>query len=177
MKKTIFMLGLSVFAFACSKKTQVTKETTQTTVKEETKVVNTPKPTQTPTNTLVFSFKRTPCYGRCPTYAFQLFSDGKVTYNGTAYVELLGNYEAKVDENFKKQIEEYARKIDFTNLRNRYPDPTIAISDVPSAISFLKIDGEEKTITNLMDAPQQLIEFEHFIDDLFKKVNWQKAKE
>ena len=90
MKKiSLFVMLISVAFFACSRKK--VEKTTATKIEKEAPV-DKPVVTQTTTQTtskgsnteavdanLVAKIKRTPCYGKCPVFTIELFSNGLVT--------------------------------------------------------------------------------------------------
>ena len=43
------------------------------------------------------AMRRTPCYGKCPTYKLNIFSNGDIIYQGIRFVEKLGLYKSTID--------------------------------------------------------------------------------
>ena len=127
MKHLLLTLSTLLFVAACTKKTA--GKSSQTTTKTTAPVVVVTAPTtpvQTPTSTayakgipddinpdLVASLQRSPCFGYCPTFKIELFSDGKAYYHGTGHVARMGNYTAKADAAFMKRIEDKALSIKY----------------------------------------------------------------
>ena len=183
----LISLALLVFSIAlimpsCTPKT--TKPVTETPTppppppaeeepKEEPKVpdVVTPKPRKL----LVASIKKTGCFGKCPTYEAQLFSDGQVLYKGTAHVDRIGTYEAvpgmdKADEVMRKAME-----INFFDFESRYPKDGPLIADASNTITFIRSGRLEKEVFNNHDAPKELRDFESYLVDFFNGLKYVKV--
>ena len=191
MKNTFLLIALfSVAALACSKK-QVDK-TTATKVEKETTVVKKDKPTETQTtpqttakgsNTeggdanLIAKIKRTPCFGKCPVFTVELFNNGLVKYNGMAYVERKGNFTAKASPEFIKQIQDKALAIKYLSFENKYPISPVAIADLPTTTTYIRIGEASKQILDNFDAPRELIDFENWLEKEFNKLEWKAVGE
>ena len=188
MKNILFALLTLVFVVACSKKTA--QKSSPTAAKPTAPVTVVTAPIPTPTSTayakgipddinpdLVASLQRSPCFGYCPTFKIELFSDGKAQYHGMAHVARVGNYTAKADAAFMKRIEDKALAIKYLSLSDKYPTGDIAVSDVPTITSYIRIGKDGKRITNNYDPPKALTEFEQWLEAQFEGLNWQAAKE
>ena len=90
-----YLLFLCVL-FACGS----SKNSTETKVKELKKE-------------LIISLQRTPCYGTCPIYKMEIFSDGSAFYHGERFVEKMGNYEFSVSKETLNYILKKADEIGF----------------------------------------------------------------
>ncbi|MCB0546426.1 MAG: hypothetical protein KDD19_02505 [Phaeodactylibacter sp.] len=122
---------------------------------------------------LFASLKRSPCYGHCPVYEVQFYSNGQALYLGEHNVPLQGIYLGAVADSVIQQILEKARTIDFFNLSDFYPEKGKPIADLPQTITYLNDGRQEKTITNNHLAPVELIEFERLLDQLAQDIQWQ----
>lgn len=119
-------------------------------------------------------FQKTPCFGKCPVYEVKFFSDGRVTWLGRMNVERTGEYEARVDQSVLKSIKSKAEEIDFFALRNEYPVES-KVADLPTTITYLRIGDMEKQVKNTYEAPENLLTFEKFLEDLIKGLTWRKV--
>jgi hypothetical protein len=191
MKNILFALSTLLFVAACTKKTAEKSSQSSTKTTAPVVVVTTPAtPVPTATSTsyakgipddvnpdLVASLQRSPCFGYCPTFKIELFADGKARYNGTGHVARMGNYTAKVDAAFMKRIEDKALSINYLSLLDHYPTGDVAVSDVPTVTSYIRIGKDGKRITNNYDPPKALTEFEQWLEAQFEGLNWQAVKE
>ena len=185
MKNIALMLLLFLTtATACSKKiveqTTPTKVETETTPVPKPVSVETKAPVQTPKVTvpegtdvnLVAKIKRTPCFGKCPVFTVELYNNGTVKYNGVAFVEKKGNFVAKANSELVQQIQSKALSIKYLSFENKYPIAPVAIADLPTTTTYVRIGDVGKQISNNFDAPRELIEFENWLEQEFNKLDW-----
>ncbi len=123
---------------------------------------------------LVLSLERTTCYGNCPYYKIKIYSNGLAYYQGKKNVKNIGWYSAKISPRRINQILEKAYQIDYMQLERKYPIKGLGITDFPTCITYVKSQGEQKTVYNKNDAPQSLIEYERFFDKVLENVAWKK---
>ena len=128
-----------------------------------------------------FSMKRTPCYGKCPTYNIIFFNDGKVIYEGKKFVPNEGKYEGQLNIKTLALIQDKIRQVDFFNLDSVYD---ARISDLPSVILEVNMDGKNHKVIDRYKGPKKLREFEKYIDNFILKLengllgdSWRKVSE
>ena len=110
---------------------------------------------------LIISLQRTPCYGTCPIYKMEIFSDGSAFYHGERFVEKMGDYEFSVSRETINYILKKAVEIGFFELEDKY---TANITDLPKTITFMKNGKDEKRVIDYYGAPKALKEFESLVD-------------
>lgn len=125
---------------------------------------------------LILALKRTGCYGKCPVFEANVFSDGKATYKGIRYVEMPGNYEALADTSWQNKILEKALKLQYFDLAASYPIDGHFIADLPTTTTAVFFNGNTKTIHDNFDAPKALIEFETFLENALLELKWTKVE-
>ena len=111
---------------------------------------------------LIISLQRTACFGTCPIYKIEIFSDGSGIYTGTRFVENIGITEFTLSETQINIILTQAESINFTNMQKEYSEP---ISDLPT--TFIQI--KDKRIRDYVGAPKTLKNLENLIDQLYQK--------
>ncbi len=124
---------------------------------------------------LVATMERTTCYGKCPYYKIWIYSNGVLVYHGKNHVDKLGLFQTQVSPRKVYQILEKAYQIDFFGLNEKYPEQGLGILDFPTCITYLKINGQEKTIYNRNNSPVSLVNLEELIDRVADEARWQKA--
>lgn len=191
MKNLLLICFAALLIAACSKKTppQTTRiapsHEVPTTVQEPiivvkeapktaTKAVGIPKGID---ENLLASLHRSPCFGRCPSFKYELFEDGNATYSGYAYASRTGNYMTKVDNAFIKRIVDKALTVKYLYLSNQYPTGDVAVADLPTTTTYIRIGADGKKISNNYDPPRELAEFEQWLEAQFETLNWQQVKE
>ena len=111
---------------------------------------------------LIISLQRTACFGTCPIYKIEIFSDGSGIYTGTRFVENIGITKFSLSEPQLNLILTQAETIGFTNMEKEYSEP---ISDLPT--TFIQI--KDKKIRDYTGAPKTLKNLENLIDQLYQK--------
>ena len=125
---------------------------------------------QEPGEDVLFSQKKTACYGYCPTYELTVFHDGRVVFFGEAHVEPLGRYAARLNEleliYFKQEFE----KIRFFELEDQYYQE---VSDRSTTYVYYNDGTREKKIMDYYGAPAGLKGLEKKIEALIGKLEWE----
>ena len=111
---------------------------------------------------LIISLQRTACFGTCPIYKIEIFSDGSGSYTGTRFVENIGITKFSLSETQLNLILTQAEAIGFTNMKEEYSEP---ISDLPT--TFIQI--KHKKIRDYTGAPKTLKNLENLIDQMYQK--------
>ena len=111
---------------------------------------------------LIISLQRTACFGTCPIYKIEIFSDGSGIYTGTRFVQNIGITKFSLSETQLNLILTQAEAIGFTNMQEEYSEP---ISDLPT--TFIQI--EDKKIKDYTGAPKTLKNLENLIDQMYQK--------
>ena len=111
---------------------------------------------------LIITLQRTACFGTCPIYKIEIYTDGSGTYTGTRFVENIGVTEFSLSATQLNLILTQAEAIGFTNMKEEYSEP---ISDLPT--TFIQI--KDKRIRDYTGAPKTLKNLENLIDQLYQK--------
>ena len=111
---------------------------------------------------LIISLQRTACFGTCPIYKIEIFSDGSGIYTGTRSVKNIGVTKFSLSKTQLNLILTKAEAIGFTNMKEEYSEP---ISDLPT--TFIQI--KDKRIRDYTGAPKTLKNLENLIDQLYQK--------
>ncbi len=112
---------------------------------------------------IFITMERTPCFGKCPAYKLTIFNTGKVNYEGFDFAPKQGKYHANIN---KEQIDELKNNIKLINLFNLKDKYDYSITDIPSCILYVQLDGKKKKILDRYGAPKELRDFENLIDSM-----------
>lgn len=110
----------------------------------------------------IIELQRTACFGTCPIYRIQIFSDGTGIYNGKKFVENIGEIRFQISKEEIKNILEFAKRIKFSEMKDEYYE---AISDLPTTYVTIK----EKSIKDYVGSPKELRKLEELIDQICLK--------
>ena len=111
---------------------------------------------------VIISLQRTACFGTCPIYKIEIYTDGSGIYTGTRFVENIGVIEFSLSETQINLILTQSESIGFMNMKEEYSEP---ISDLPT--TFIQI--KDKRIRDYIGAPKTLKNLENLIDQLYQK--------
>lgn len=111
--------------------------------------------------TIFISMERTPCLGKCPGYTITIYETGMVIYEGRDFVEREGKYTAMLSNEAMNELKNYIKSINFFNFKDKYDKE---ITDIPSCIVAVSLDGKYKKIIDRYEAPRELRDLEKLID-------------
>lgn len=129
---------------------------------------------ETADSQLLASIERTACYGQCPMYKTFFFDNGEVTYIGKRFVDNIGTYKALLTAEEVEQIGQMAEEYNYFELDSLYPTP---VSDFPSCITEVRLNGRYKKVVNRRGPPENLTDFERFLDGLMKGRELEKVSD
>ncbi|MFC2032125.1 DUF6438 domain-containing protein [Chloroflexota bacterium] len=124
---------------------------------------------------MVITLERTPCYGFCPVYKLTIGGDGTVVYEGKDFVSIRNREETTISQGEIDQLVKEFKRIDYFSLNDEYTERTI--TDAPSVITSITLDGKTKTIEHYhgdFSAPEELTELEDKIDEIVNSEKWIK---
>ena len=107
----------------------------------------------------IISINRGACFGTCPIYSINIFSDMSVVYEGKNFVEKIETVEFKLSEGEINSILQKANEINYCQLEDEYFEH---ISDLPR--TYVQIF--DKKILDYYGAPKELKELEELIDKI-----------
>jgi len=120
----------------------------------------------------LFAFiKRTPCYGRCPIYSASFYKSGYVIYRGQRFVEKEGIYASRITQEQLLSITKMARMVNYLNFEKEYDT---AVTDFPTTYTFINMNGTKKEVKNRVGGPDELKNFETYLDKILDSTNWTK---
>lgn len=115
---------------------------------------------------VLITIEREACFGPCPVYSAQIFSDGTVTYNGKDFVGATGEKRYKISQDQIRELIEAFVKIKYFSLKDKYEadENGKSVTDLPTTTTSLSLDGKQKKVVNYYGAPKELNELENKID-------------
>lgn len=149
-------------AFGCK-----TSEKTTTSSQEPAKEVQTEPQ-------MLATINRTACYGRCPMYQAIFMDNGEVKYIGKRFVDNVGTYTTLLTEEEVREIENQIKTVNYYSFDSIYPT---LITDFPSCITEVNLNGKYKRVLNRQNPPQALRTFEQFLDGLLENRDWKKLSD
>jgi hypothetical protein len=125
----------------------------------------------TETPRLLVAMERGPCFGACPVYRVEVFTDGRVRFEGKRFVKATEVVEAKLSAAQVKAIADRLAAIDF-----KWADYTHAdMTDMP----FIELTHETRSLKHYQgdrSAPEGLTKLEDELDVLIGTSKWIKGE-
>lgn len=135
----------------------------------DTVVMIVEKPAQ-PKDSLVISFEKTPCFGRCPVYKVKVYQSGFALYEGINFAEKMGMFSTFLTKLQIENIYQSAIEIGYFELDSEYNNPLI--TDLPSTISRINYDGKDHRVMARNNVPEKLKVFHDNLSVTLLEKNW-----
>ena len=118
--------------------------------------------------------KRTACYGTCPQYKITIYHHGLVRYEGKMFVDKIGCFEAMLSDRLIHEIKLKLYNVNFFELQQEYDSH---ITDVPSTILNINLDGRKHEVIDRFNGPVSLKDLHRLIDNHVDSViKWNSCK-
>jgi hypothetical protein len=118
--------------------------------------------------------KKTACYGTCPVYRLQIYSDLTVTLKGERHIDYIGDYVAIIEKEKLASLRDQFRKADFFSFEKEYKK---AISDLPTTYVYFEDEGNTKEVMDYSGAPQSLRDLEEELAKLLEVLEWKQVED
>lgn len=117
---------------------------------------------------ILITIERQPCYGECPVYSAEIYTNGTVIYKGKYWVKVEGERQYKITKyKLEKLVEEFHR-INYFSLKNKYEKDKfgVSVTDQTTTITSITLNAKKKRIVNYYGAPEELDELADKIDKI-----------
>jgi|SRR5690554_2816071 len=168
--RILLFIAVIAASISCKNQKSATTDIAESDIiTQDTLVVIVEKPVQ-PKDSLVISFEKTPCFGRCPVYKIKVYESGFALYEGINFAEKMGMYSTVLTKSQIENIYQSAIGIDYFNLDSEYNNPLI--TDLPSTISRINYDGQDHRIMARNNIPEKLKIFHDNLSVTLLEKNW-----
>ncbi len=164
-----FFFALLLGQVSCASK-KAAQDINATDVTEQTS--NTTKVSKS--DTLFASLDRSFCFGKCPVYKVEIYQSGYAVYTGQANTDMIGTFTSHFSKEQLNSLVKVAKEINYMSLDDVYDNP--GITDIPSHISSIVIDGKRKEVKRRVKYPESILSFENQIDQIVSEVKWTEKK-
>ncbi|HEY0881896.1 MAG TPA: DUF6438 domain-containing protein [Archangium sp.] len=121
----------------------------------------------TETPRLLVAMERGPCFGACPVYRVEVFTDGRVRFEGRRHVKMKETVETRLSGEQLAAISERIKNLGFK--WGDYNDPSV--TDLPS----VRLTIGDQTLSHAIGdrrAPYKLTKLEDDLDTLIGTAKW-----
>lgn len=122
---------------------------------------------------VVISLQKTQCYGNCPAFKFEVYSDLSAKYSGIAHVEQLGDWSTTLTNEQHQHIMKEFEESDFFEFADRYYQE---ISDRPTTYVTYSDGDRVKKVMDYYGAPEKLKQLEAKVEKLITELEWKKER-
>lgn len=164
MKRFLIISSLALLLFACKNSKQASEALVEDITIEAAADTLSLEAAVSPTDTLVY-YRRTPCFGRCPSFELIVYRNRTARYDGQNFVNRIGKYTGKVSEENITVLMELAEDMGYFQLKDVYDNRFI--TDLPATIT--EIDG--KRVMNRYEGPD-LSRLYNQLDTLIENTPW-----
>ncbi len=121
---------------------------------------------------MIIQLKKTPCYGECPVFVFQVFDDYSTVYKGIRFTDKIGTFTGSLSKEEYDNIINKFEDASFLSLNKSYKREFIV--DLPSIVltyNDYRIDIHKAV------APQNLKDIASDLEDLSNSLDWNKISD
>lgn len=122
----------------------------------------------------VFSYSKSPCFGRCPTYGITLLNDGTLKYNGKAHAKKLGTYETRLSDEDMRYIKNELKNIDMIALSNLPPELVV---DGSNTHFVYEVPDPSLSVSWMGGIPKDLVELVNWLEKINRTATWTKISD
>ncbi|MBK8389597.1 MAG: hypothetical protein IPL23_10115 [Saprospiraceae bacterium] len=124
-------------------------------------------------NGVFASIQRGPCFGKCPVYSMQVYTDGRLVYEGTRFAKKLGTYHKTLTATELKELDKVIKSANFFTFDSIYE------SEIPdlSGITIYHSNGkEQKSVFGKENRPPALMQIQYALERIVESDGWKLIK-
>jgi hypothetical protein len=95
-------------------------------------------------NQLLFSIEKGPCFGACPEYRIEVFTNGEAHLKGIRNVEHVGEFKSQIPDSLLDEMKKSIGAMNIASLDTNYVNKYL--TDFPAVDLAFDISGERKRI-------------------------------
>ncbi len=170
-----WFLMLSALALvACKNKSAVGDSTPESAALPSPDTVAVAQTPELPKDTLILSFERTACFGKCPAFKVHIYESGYATWHGVNFVERMGHFESRLDANEIDALLTEAVRVGFFDFDPVYD--FASIQDLPAAMLYMRQGEQEHMVRARFEVPKKVQQFISWIDQRLESFRWQSTE-
>jgi len=122
---------------------------------------------------ILFSMKKTGCYGPCPVYEMKIYKNGFVKLTAEEHLDLKGEFYTKLPGSKVKTLVSKFKEVGFFEMEGQYTSIT---KDLPTTWIYFTNEGRQKRIKDYDGAPESLKDLENELSSLLESEDWKKKQ-
>ena len=122
-------------------------------------------------NQLLFSIEKGPCFGACPEYKIEVFTNGEAHLKGIRNVEHVGEFKSQIPDSLLDEMKKSIGVMNIASLDTNYVNKYL--TDFPAVDLAFDISGERKRI-HLFDEslPSEIQSVVDIITGYENRIKW-----
>ncbi len=120
-------------------------------------------------DSILFTYRRTPCLGNCSVFKFSVYQDGWATYEGKNYVDMIGVYTARLSQDQLNKIHRIFKSSFFYSFKDEYDDSRL---DIPSMIVEYHGPQGVKQVIARTEIPYNFRSLTVELEELADEITW-----
>jgi hypothetical protein len=117
----------------------------------------------------VTAIEKSPCFGKCPVYAMQIFKDGKVLYEGRANTKKLGTFQKTLTKKELTTVVKAFENARFTTFQDTYISE---LADLPSTLIYYSDGKVNKSVTGKENRPAPVMQLQYMLEKIADSDGW-----
>ncbi len=115
------------------------------------------------------------CFGRCPSYEFEINRNGIMQFRSIRFTQKEGIYTKKLDESVCAKIFDYIDDINYMAFETEYPSN---IPDMPLIRIKYYFNGKIKKVQGKMERPEEIKTLQKMLEELAESTDrWTEVEE
>jgi hypothetical protein len=117
---------------------------------------------------ILITIKRQACFGSCPIYSAEIYSDGTVVYHGEDFVKVRGEQRHTITMDRLAELVKAFQRANYFSLKDRYEvdEKGHSMTDLPRTTTSISLNGKTKKVIDYYCPPKELVALEDLIDKL-----------
>jgi hypothetical protein len=116
------------------------------------------------------TLRRGACFGSCPIYEVTLAADGAATWHGERFVDRIGDYQGRVDQNDVGRLTRFISRAGFLGWE---PEYVADVTDLPNYFLTVVTDEQSKTVRQYgVDEPADFWVIAALVDHIAEAADW-----
>ncbi len=109
------------------------------------------------------------CFGHCPVYGIDVYSDGRLVFDGKMFTKRKGKYMGQLSGEELAELIQRIGKTGFDTLSPIYPEEkTLYIPDLPNKEITVQLAGNYHKVIDNHSAPEILKQFEKWVENTLR---------
>ena len=126
-------------------------------------------------DSLFTSIEKGPCFGNCPTYTMNIYSNGTVVLKAVRAIDKKGLFQSQVTPEQLNRFILKAKEIGFAEMNDTYDNKSV--TDLPMVKTSIVLDGKRKQVKRRYEYPKEIRELEKLFDNLLEELTWDKIQD